>query len=164
MRWSGISMRDRIKLGASGKIITAFDMRADPGARRRLVQFGARLHVRARLHPVAVVPHRSLPDRRRHPGPYAPALARVPDKAERVFNFHRSTVKALAEVIAAAGLAHPDELRPRHFSKRVSTSRVERFDQIYRFLEPGELIGGTEDHRYKDAWTMARADSFDAAL
>ena len=38
------------------------------GARRRLVQFGARLHVRAGLHPVAELPHRPLPDRRHHAG------------------------------------------------------------------------------------------------
>ena len=36
---------------------------ARDGARRRLVQFGARLHVLARLHPVAELPHRPLPDR-----------------------------------------------------------------------------------------------------
>ncbi len=50
------------------------------GARHRarggLVQRGARLHVRARLHPVDELPHRRLPDRRRHPGPDALARAR----------------------------------------------------------------------------------------
>jgi hypothetical protein len=40
------------------------------------MQFGARLHVCARLHPGAVVPHRSLPDRRLDAGPRAPARAR----------------------------------------------------------------------------------------
>ena len=49
--------------------------RARHGAGRRLVQRRARLHVRARLHPVADLPHRPLPDRRRHPGPDAPARA-----------------------------------------------------------------------------------------
>jgi hypothetical protein len=50
-------------------------LRHDPrhGARRRLVQCGARLHVRRGLHPVPVLPHRSMPDRRRHPGPAPPA-------------------------------------------------------------------------------------------
>jgi len=58
----GINARDRIKIGASGKIATAFDMARD-GDRRRLVQFGARFHVLARLHPVAKLPHRPLSDR-----------------------------------------------------------------------------------------------------
>jgi hypothetical protein len=61
------------------------------GAGRRLVQFGARLHVRARLHPVAELPHRPLPDRRRDAGPGRQRALVVPDKAERVYNFHRAT-------------------------------------------------------------------------
>jgi hypothetical protein len=84
----------------------------------------------------------------------------VPDKAQRVFNFHRSTVMALAEVIAAAGLSHPDELQPWHFSKRLGSARVQTLDQIYRFMTPGELLEGTEDPLFKDAWRMAQADSF----
>jgi glutamate synthase domain-containing protein 2 len=31
----------------------------------------------------------------------------VPDKAERVASFHRNTLHALAELVAAAGLSHP---------------------------------------------------------
>jgi hypothetical protein len=49
--------------------------RARHGAGRRLVQRCARLHVRARLHAGADLPHRALPDRRHHPGPAAPARA-----------------------------------------------------------------------------------------
>ncbi len=48
------------------------------GARRRLVQLGARLHVRRRLHPVPALPHQPVPGRRHHPGPEAPARARRP--------------------------------------------------------------------------------------
>ena len=46
------------------------------GARRRLVQFGARLHVLARLHPVLELPHRPLPDRRCDAGQDALSRAR----------------------------------------------------------------------------------------
>lgn len=42
--------------------------RAHPRARRRLGKCRARFHVRDRLHPVAKLPHRSLPDRRRNAG------------------------------------------------------------------------------------------------
>jgi len=69
-------------------------------------------------------------------------------------------VTALAEVVAAAGLDHPQEVRPHHFSKRVAANRVETYDSLYRFLEPGELLAGTDDPRFKDAWPIARAESF----
>jgi hypothetical protein len=87
----------------------------------------------------------------------------VPHKIERVYNYHHATLHALAELIAAAGLEHPQELRPIHFSKRASTTEVQSFAQLYPSLRPGELIDGTSDRRYREAWAMARPDSFSAA-
>ena len=63
------------RIGCAGKVVSAFDIARADGARRRLVQCGARLHVRARLHPGADLPHRQLPDRRDDAGPAAPAGA-----------------------------------------------------------------------------------------
>jgi hypothetical protein len=77
-----------------------------------------------------------------------------------VFNFHRATVTALSEVVAAAGLEHPAELKPEHFSRRVAANRVETYDTLYRFLQPGELLAGTDDVRFKDVWPLAQAASF----
>jgi ribonuclease BN (tRNA processing enzyme) len=84
----------------------------------------------------------------------------VPDKIERVYNYHHSTLHALSELLAAAGLEHPQQLRPIHFSQRTSTTEVRSFTQLYPALRPGELIEGTQDRRFRDAWAMARADSF----
>ena len=71
----GLDLRQHVRIGAAGKVITAFDIARTHGARRRLVQRRARLHVRARLHPVAELPYRPLPDRRRHAEPAPPAGA-----------------------------------------------------------------------------------------
>ena len=84
----------------------------------------------------------------------------VSDKAQRVANFHRETVKALAELIAAAGLEHPRELRPFHFMHRAAPDRVVTFAELFHFLNPGDLIAGTYHPRYRDPWEVARADSF----
>ena len=65
-----------------------------------------------------------------------------------------------AELIAAAGLDHPQDIRPIHFSQRSSTTEVRTFAQLYPSLRPGELLDGTSDPRFRDAWAMARADSF----
>ena len=51
-------------------------------------------------------------------------------------------------------------LRPIHFSQRTSTTEVLSFAKLYPSLRPGELIDGTSDPRFRDAWAMARADSF----
>ena len=87
----------------------------------------------------------------------------VPDKAQRVANFHRETVKALAELVGAAGLAHPRDLRPHHFMHRAAPDRVVSFAELYRSLGPGELINGTDHPGFRQAWAMARADSFQPA-
>ncbi len=84
----------------------------------------------------------------------------VSDKAVRVANFHRETIKALAELVGAAGLDHPSELRSHHFMRRIGADRTVTFAEVYRFLEPGELLSGAGDARMAEAWSMARADSF----
>jgi hypothetical protein len=84
----------------------------------------------------------------------------VPHKVERVYNYHHATLHALAELLAAAGLDHPQDLRPIHFSQRTSTTEVQTFARLYPSLRPGELIDGTSDPRFADAWAMARPDTF----
>ena len=159
----GLGIRDRIKLGASGKIVTAFDM-------ARMMAIGADWCNSARgfMFAVGCIQAQGCHTGRCPVGvatqdPIRQRALVVPDKAERVFNFHRSTLIALAEVIAAAGLEHPSELRPRHFVKRDAAHRVETYEQAFRFLKPGELLSGTDDPRFAGPWAAARADSFAAA-
>jgi hypothetical protein len=84
----------------------------------------------------------------------------VPHKIDRVYNYHRATLHALAELLAAAGLDHPQQIQPIHLSQRTSTTEVRSFAKLYPSLRPGELIDGTSDPRFREAWEMARADSF----
>ena len=85
----------------------------------------------------------------------------VADKKQRVFNYHEATVHALAELVAAAGLDHPNQIRPFHLSHRISTTEVVSFAQLYPVLRPGELIEGTtSDPRFRESWALARAESF----
>jgi Conserved region in glutamate synthase len=84
----------------------------------------------------------------------------VPDKLQRVANFHASTMQSLIELTAAAGLDHPGEFAPDHFSRRVSASEVMTFKQLYPPLEPGELLRGTRDLRFAEAWELASPASF----
>jgi Conserved region in glutamate synthase len=88
----------------------------------------------------------------------------VPHKIERVYNYHHATLHALAELMGAAGLEHPQDLRPIHFSQRTSTTEVRSFAKLYPALRPGELIDGTDDIRFRDAWAMARSDSFQPVM
>ena len=159
----GLNIRDHIRLGASGKIITAFDM-------VRVMALGADWCNSARGFMFALGCIQSLrchtdrcPTGVATQDPIRQRALVVSEKASRVASFHRATVLALAEVLAAAGLEHPADLRPHHISKRTALGRVETFEQLYHFLKPGELLSGTEDPRFKDAWPKARSDSFSSA-
>jgi glutamate synthase domain-containing protein 2 len=159
----GINARDRVKLGASGKIISAFDIArtmalgADWCNSARGFMFALGCIQSLSCHTDRCPTGVSTQDRRRQR-----ALV-VGDKSERVFNFHHATLEALAELVAAAGLDHPAELTPAHFSRRVSPHEVRSFAELYPSLRPGELLSGTDDKRFAAPWAMASAEAFRAA-
>jgi hypothetical protein len=87
----------------------------------------------------------------------------VPDKAERVYNFHRLTLRALSEMLAAAGLEHPDDLMPHHLVRRVNATEIRQFSQLHAFLKPGELLGeDCADGFYAENWKRASSATFAA--
>ena len=159
----GTNLRDGIKIGVSGKITTGFDM-------ARVLALGADWCNAARGFMFAVG---CIQAQQCHTGhcptgvttqdPLRQRAIVVPDKAERVASFHRETVKALAELIAAAGLEHPKDLRPTHFMHRAAADRVVTFAEQYHLMKPGELLAGGGPPHVKEAWAMARSDSFSPA-
>ena len=69
---------------------------------------------------------------------------------------------ALAELVAAAGLGHPGELKPHHFMCRLSADRVVTYAEQYEMLAPGQLLSDPgRSHRFGEAWRMAQANTFD---
>ncbi len=157
----GIGVRDRIRIGASGKITSAFDM-------ARVLALGADWCNAARgfMFAVGCIQAQSC-----HTGACPTGVATqdplrqraivVPDKAERVTSFHRNTLHALAELVAAAGLSHPAELKPHHFLRRASSDKVISLAEQYEQLQPGQLAADpASSPRFGQAWAQATADSF----
>ena len=156
----GIGLRDQIKLGASGKIASAFDV-------ARALALGADWCNAARGFMFAIGCIQSLSCHTDHcptgvatQDPTRQRALRVPDKAPRVHQFHAATLEALNELVAAAGLSHPSELRAEHFSRRITPSVVKTFAELYPPLTPGALLTGTDDPRFAEAWVMADAHDF----
>ncbi len=156
----GAGMRERIKIGAGGKIVSGFDI-------ARAMALGADWCNAARgfMFALGCIQSQSCHTDRCPTGiaTQDPALQRalvVPNKIERVASFHASTMHALIELTAAAGLDHPNEFRPHHVSRRVSASEVMTFDQLYPQLAPGELLDGARDPLFREAWRQANAVDF----
>ncbi len=160
----GAGLRDQVRLGASGMIISAFDI-------ARTMALGADWVNAARAFMFATGCIQSqtchtdtCPTGVATQDPGRQRAIVVPDKAARVTNWQKATRHALAEVVAAAGLDHPRGFMPHHFHKRVSAAEVTTFTNIYPPLAAGALIAGTEDRRYRIPWKLARADSFNAGV
>jgi len=157
----GANLRDQIKLGAAGKITSGFDM-------ARVMALGADWCNAARGFMFAVG---CIQAQQCHTGQCPTGVTSqdrsrqraivVPDKSQRVANFHRETVKALSELVAAAGLDHPNQLSPHHFMRRVAADRIVTYAEVYRFLAPGELLSGARDPRFVEAWRLAQPHSFE---
>ena len=158
----GAGLRDKVKIGAAGRIISAFDIASvlaigadwTNAARGFMFALGCvqSLSCNTNRCPTGVATQDAVRQR---------ALV-VPDKAQRVYRFHANTLQALAEMLAAAGLTHPSQLGPQHLVRRLSTTEVRLFSDLHTFLEPNELIAGGNAHEfYRHQWEIARADSFD---
>lgn len=160
----GAALRSKIKIGAAGKIVSAFDIAAvlalgadwTNAGRGFMFALGCiqALSCHTNRCPVGVATQDPMRQR---------ALV-VSDKAERVYNFHRNTLAALSEMIAAAGLEHPGQVGPHHLVRRVSLTEIRMFSQLHMFLSDGELLQDKHDRDfYSAAWRLARADSFGLA-
>lgn len=160
----GIGLREQIKLGASGKIITAFDM-------ARVMALGADWCNSGRgfMFAVGCIQAQACHTDKCPTGvatqdPQRQKALVVDDKAVRVSSFHGNTLKALAELLAAAGLPHPNQLRPHHIARRISNGEVRVLSAVFPDLEKGELL--QEHYRqtiFRVGWPMASAESFQPA-
>jgi glutamate synthase domain-containing protein 2 len=159
----GLKLRSKIKIGASGKIVTAFDV-------ARTIAIGADWCNSARgfMFALGCIQAQTCHTGKCPTGvttqdPVRQRALVVPDKATRVQGFHENTLKALKELVAAAGLSHPDQLGPEHVIRRVSSTDVRSLASLHHFVKSGELLEGTPEHPvFKIFWAQARADTFSA--
>ncbi|MBV8659094.1 MAG: FMN-binding glutamate synthase family protein [Burkholderiales bacterium] len=157
----GIGVRDKVRIGASGKIVTAFDI-------ARTLAIGADWCNSARgfMFSLGCIQAQKCNTDRCPTGVATQDKARqkalvVPDKADRVYHFHRNTLHALQELVQAAGLQHPRDLRPRHLVRRTSRQEVRRLAELLPYLQEGDLLAGNLRYEvFEKYWPMARADSF----
>jgi glutamate synthase domain-containing protein 2 len=157
----GVGLRDKIKIGASGKIITAFDV-------ARVIALGADYanSGRGMLFALGCIQAQTCASNRCPTGVATQDAERqkalvVPDKAERVYHYHHNTLHALKELLQAAGLRNPANLRLHHIMRRVSAFQVEPLSNLLEHIEPMSLVNGTCDSpAYTNWWAQADAHSF----
>ena len=160
----GAGLRDEIRIGAGGKLVSAFDLvwahalGADWCNSARGFMFAVGCIQAQACHTNRCPTGVTTQD------PWRQRALVVEDKSVRVANFHRNTLKALAEIVGAAGFERPNELQPWHLMVRQKDGETVPAEEAYAFVEEGALLnGGCKDPAYNTAWKLARADSFRAA-
>jgi len=159
----GVNLRDRIRVGCAGKVVSAFDI-------ARALAIGADWCNSARGFMFALG---CIQAQACHTGqcptgvttqdPLRQQALVVPDKAERVWRFHQNTLRALQELVQAAGLQHPREITAHHLVRRVSDNEVRLLANLLPTTAPGALLDGDPDGEhavFTTWWRRASADSF----
>ena len=160
----GVGLRDQIKIGCAGKVVTAFDI-------ARMMALGADWCNSARGFMFALG---CLQAQTCHTGncptgvttqdPLRQKSLVVPVKADRVYNFHQQTLFALKEMVQAIGVQHPRDITAHHIVRRTADHKVQSLAQlILTQLPEGALL--QEDLSalpliYQHTWPRASGDSF----
>ncbi len=159
----GAGIRDKIKVGVSGKIISGFDI-------AKMMGLGADWCNSARgfMFAVGCIQSRSCHTNKCPTGvatqdPSRQKALDIPDKSQRVKNFHANTLKALADIVGSAGLEHPSQLQPHHIVRRQPDGWIKLLSEHYQFIGNGSLLTGNSGRKVlDDMWKLADPDSFQA--
>jgi glutamate synthase domain-containing protein 2 len=160
----GLDLRHKIKIGCAGKVVSAFDI-------VRMMALGADWCNSARgfMFALGCIQAQSC-----HTGhcptgvstqdPIRMKALHVPSKSERVFQFQENTLKALKELVQAAGLSHPGDVTASHIVRRCSDREVKLLANLLPFVRKGALLEGDLPHEvFRLYWPMASAHSFAAS-
>ena len=158
----GVGLRDRIRLGASGKIISGFDV-------ARTLALGADWCNSARGFMFALG---CIQAQTCHTGncptgvttqdPQRQIALVVPSKAERVKSFHHLTLESLQELMQSAGIHSPSELKLHHIERRISEFETHPLSELMPTLAPGALLTEVMDapEVFQRYWPRASASTF----
>lgn len=158
----GASLRDRVKIAASGKIVSGYDV-------VRHIALGADWCNMARpfMFALGCIQARDCASGECPTGlatmnPRRYRAVDIAERAQRVANFQHYTIESVAEMLEAAGLNSPQDLNRRHIVRRLSASQIQLADQIYPRVEDGALLRGEEvaDPRLAVYWDRVSPDSF----
>ncbi|MFJ4713870.1 FMN-binding glutamate synthase family protein [Streptomyces sp. NPDC088785] len=159
---TGSGLRDRIRLGASGKVATGSDivkrlaLGADYTNAARAMMFAVGCIQAQRCHTNRCPTGVTTQDPRR-----ARALD-VVDKAARVTRYQRATLHSALQIMAAMGVRDASELGPHLLQRREDHGGFRSYAELYPWLSPGELLAAPPRSWAAD-WQAADPDTFTPA-
>lgn len=145
----GIGVREHIRLIAAGKVISAFHM-------LRTMALGADMvnTARAMMFALGCIQSRRCnanvcPTGVATQDPSRYKQLDIEDKAQRVAQYHATTIHAMLELVSSAGLHNPSEIRSHHILRRVNGPDIKTYAQLYPCIECNCLL---ENSSIPEAW------------
>ncbi len=156
----GYSLRNKIKILASGKVSSGFFM-------LKRLAIGADIIMSARSMMMAIGCIQALKCNSNHcpvgvatQDPHLMAGLDPTDKSVRVASYHKQTIHSLAEMLGALGLDSAQELRPWHLMHRLSANETRHYGELYHFLADGDLLRDPLPPDFGRACQSASAETF----
>lgn len=157
----GTGLRSKMRLIAAGKIVTSFHM-------FRTIALGADLCNSARPMMLALG---CIQARRCNSNDCPVGIATqeanryqaidVKDKASRVADYHKATIRAFLELLAGSALEHPCEIHPHQVLRRIDPFTIKPFDEIYPALDEGILLDDSSvPEEWRSFWNAANAEKW----
>ncbi len=156
----GVSLRDKIRLVAAGKIISAFHM-------VKIIALGADTvnSARGMMFALGCIQARhcntdACPTGIATQNPTRYQALDVSDKGERVAHYHKSMIHHLMDLLAVAGVRSTDDIKPHHIQRRVSEVEVKSYEEIYDVLQKGDLLSKELPKHWQKDWNLASANAW----
>lgn len=156
----GTNLRDHIRIIATGKITTGFDIAkkiaqgADlcNSARGMLFALGCiqALRCNANNCPTGIATQ----------DPSLSVGLDVTDKSVRVYKYQKETIKSFLEIVGTTGVTHPSELKPWSIKHRVNAFEVKHYEELYEYIERGSLLGKDIPQSFQRSWKNSSAVIF----
>jgi len=160
---TGFAVREHVRVFCSGRIVTGTDVvsrlatgaDACNSARAMMMALGCIQALRCNTNqcPTGVATQ----------DPSLMIGLDVSDKTTRVANYHRETVKTVAELIGAMGIAHTRDLKPWHIMRRTGFSEIRNYSELFEFIEQGSLLSSIVPQGFARPLAAARAETFASA-
>ncbi|PYE18051.1 glutamate synthase domain-containing protein 2 [Williamsia limnetica] len=156
----GSGLRGAIKIGAAGKVASGTDI-------VKTLALGADFTnaARAMMMAVGCIQAQSCHTNRCPVGvatqdPRRARALNVQDKGDRVLNYQQGTVESAMQVLAAMGLSSFEDLGPALVMRRVGHSSAESFEDLFEWLDEGELVRGSQRREWNRDWERADPTTF----
>ncbi len=158
----GAGIRDRVKIGASGKVAAGNDIV------RRLVQGADYTNsTRAMMMAVGCIQAQrcqtgTCPVGVTTQDPRRARALDVADKSTRVHRYHSATVAQAMQLMGTMGVRRPEDLTPDMLRHNVASDDVRSYAELHEWLSPGQLLA-ERPHAWAADWAAASADTFSPA-